>query len=38
MLDIQDEFYFSVAVDRSARKPLIMASMAGGVDIEASSP
>lgn len=34
MLDIQDEFYLSVAVDRSARKPLIMASMAGGVDIE----
>jgi len=34
MLDIQDEFYMSVAVDRSARKPLIMASMAGGVDIE----
>lgn len=34
MLDIQDEFYMSVAVDRSARKPLIMASMEGGVDIE----
>ena len=34
MLDIQDEFYISVAVDRSARKPLIMASMSGGVDIE----
>lgn len=34
MLHIQDEFYMSVAVDRSARKPLIMASMAGGVDIE----
>ncbi|BDZ70405.1 succinate--CoA ligase subunit beta [Methanobacterium petrolearium] len=34
MLDIHDEIYMSVAVDRSARKPLIMASMAGGVDIE----
>ncbi len=34
MLDIQDEFYISVAVDRSERKPLIMASMSGGVDIE----
>ncbi|BDZ67591.1 ADP-forming succinate--CoA ligase subunit beta [Methanobacterium ferruginis] len=34
MLEIQDEFYMSVAVDRSARKPLIMVSMAGGVDIE----
>jgi succinyl-CoA synthetase beta subunit len=34
MLDIHDEFYMSVAVDRSARKPLIMASVAGGVDIE----
>ena len=34
MLDIQDEFYLSVAVDRSARKPLIMASQSGGVDIE----
>ncbi|MFA0834030.1 MAG: ADP-forming succinate--CoA ligase subunit beta [Methanobacterium formicicum] len=34
MLDIQDEFYLSVAVDRSARKPIIMASKSGGVDIE----
>lgn len=34
MLDIKDEFYMSVAVDRSARKPLIMVSKAGGVDIE----
>lgn len=34
MLDIQDELYLSVAVDRSARKPLIMASKSGGVDIE----
>ncbi|HHY00862.1 MAG TPA: ADP-forming succinate--CoA ligase subunit beta [Methanothermobacter sp.] len=34
MLDIQDEFYISVAVDRSVKKPLIMASMSGGVDIE----
>jgi succinyl-CoA synthetase beta subunit len=34
MLDIQDELYISVAVDRSLKKPLIMASMSGGVDIE----
>jgi succinyl-CoA synthetase beta subunit len=34
MLDIKDEFYVSVAVDRSAKKPLIMASKSGGVDIE----
>ncbi len=34
MLDIQEEFYLSIAVDRSARKPLIMASQSGGVDIE----
>ena len=34
MLDIQEEFYLSVAVDRSARKPLIMVSQSGGVDIE----
>ena len=34
MLDIQDELYVSVAVDRSAGKPLIMASKSGGVDIE----
>ena len=33
-LEIQSEFYLSVVLDRSARKPLIMASMSGGVDIE----
>jgi succinyl-CoA synthetase beta subunit len=33
-LDIQSEFYISVAVDRSAKKPLIMASSEGGVNIE----
>jgi succinyl-CoA synthetase beta subunit len=33
-LDIKSEFYISVAVDRSAKKPLIMASSEGGVNIE----
>lgn len=33
-LEIQSEFYLSVVLDRSAKKPLIMASMSGGVDIE----
>ncbi len=33
-MDIISEFYVSVAVDRSAKKPLIMASSEGGVDIE----
>ena len=33
-LNIQSEFYLSVAVDRSAKKPLIMASSQGGVNIE----
>ncbi len=33
-LEIQSEFYLSVVLDRSAKKPLIMASMFGGVDIE----
>lgn len=33
-LEIQNEFYLSVVLDRSAKKPLIMASMSGGVDIE----
>ncbi len=31
---IEKEFYLSVAVDRSNKKPLIMASAEGGVDIE----
>jgi succinyl-CoA synthetase beta subunit len=33
-VDIQSEFYVSVVMDRSAKKPLIMASTEGGVDIE----
>ena len=33
-LEIQSEFYLSVVLDRSAKKPLIMASISGGVDIE----
>ncbi|HML05750.1 MAG TPA: ATP-grasp domain-containing protein, partial [Methanobacterium sp.] len=33
-VNIQSEFYVSVVMDRSAKKPLIMASTEGGVDIE----
>jgi len=33
-LEIQSEFYVSVVLDRAAKKPLIMASSSGGVDIE----
>jgi succinyl-CoA synthetase beta subunit len=33
-IEIKSEFYLSIAVDRSARKALIMASSSGGVDIE----
>jgi succinyl-CoA synthetase beta subunit len=33
-LNIQSEYYLSVVLDRSAKKPVIMASMSGGVDIE----
>lgn len=33
-LAIQSEFYLSIVMDRSARKPLIIASTQGGVDIE----
>ena len=33
-LDIKSEFYVSVVMDRSAKKPLIMASLDGGMDIE----
>jgi succinyl-CoA synthetase beta subunit len=33
-LDIKSEYYLSVALDRSARQALIMASTEGGVDIE----
>ena len=33
-LDIESEFFLSVIMDRSVRKPLIIASTEGGVDIE----
>ncbi len=33
-INILSEFYVSVVMDRSAKKPLIMASSEGGVDIE----
>lgn len=33
-ITIESEYYVSVAMDRSAKKPLIMASAQGGVDIE----
>ncbi len=33
-LPIQQELYLSVAIDRSARAPLLMASTEGGIDIE----
>ena len=32
--DIQQEYFLSISIDRSARKPLIMASKEGGVEIE----
>ncbi|MEA2333557.1 MAG: succinyl-CoA synthetase beta subunit, partial [Solirubrobacteraceae bacterium] len=32
--DIADEYYASVLLDRSAKKPLVMFSTEGGVDIE----
>jgi succinyl-CoA synthetase beta subunit len=32
--DIQDEFYFSIVLDRAAEMPIIMASTEGGMDIE----
>jgi succinyl-CoA synthetase beta subunit len=32
--NIKKEFYLSVTIDRSTKKPIIMASMEGGVDIE----
>ena len=32
--DIADEYYASVLLDRSAKKPLVMFSVEGGVDIE----
>ena len=33
-LQIKSEYYLSVVLDRSEKKPIIMASMSGGVDIE----
>ena len=33
-LDITDQFYASVAIDRQARKYVVLASVSGGVDIE----
>ena len=33
-LDVESEYYISVVLDRSAKKPLIMASTQGGMDIE----
>ncbi len=33
-IDVEQEFYVSVTVDRNARRPLIMASSHGGVEIE----
>ena len=33
-LDIISEYYLSIVLDRSVKKPLIMASMSGGIDIE----
>lgn len=33
-LNVESEFYISVVLDRSAKKPLIMASTQGGMDIE----
>lgn len=34
MLDIEQELYLSITIDRSARAPLLMASATGGMDIE----
>jgi succinyl-CoA synthetase beta subunit len=34
MLEIAQELYLSIAIDRSARAPLLMASALGGVEIE----
>src|SRR2546426_7523428 len=38
MLQIVQELYLSITIDRSARAPLLMASATGGVDIEAGPP
>src|SRR2546422_7863616 len=34
MLDIAQELYFSITIDRSARAPLLIASATGGMEIE----
>jgi len=36
MLDIAQELYLSITIDRSARAPLLMASATGGMDIESA--
>lgn len=33
-LDIQAEYYLAVTIDRSSKRPLLMASARGGIDIE----
>jgi len=33
-VDIRQEFYLSIALDRTSRRPLLIASASGGVDIE----
>ena len=33
-VEIQQEFYVAIAMDRKSRRPLLMASASGGVDIE----
>ncbi len=33
-VDIKQEFYLSIALDRTSRRPLLIASASGGVDIE----
>jgi len=38
LLDIAQELYLSVTIDRSARAPLLMASALGGMDIESVPP
>ena len=35
MLDIAQELYLSISIDRSARAPLLMASATGGMEVEA---
>lgn len=33
-IDVADEYYLGIVVDRASQKPVVMASAAGGVDIE----